>query len=428
LNVGVEIEYGLLTPSLEPVSESQRDSVNRRALELYGGAKLFDYELGASQLELRTPTPPGDVLGDGLAGLLERVGSIEQALRSAVAEHDLRLLRCGANPFVDVAKIERTSTKKYETVPNFHDRYKRFPEGSRDTMIGERQPVDVKGADIISLTNAVQFIVDCRSCDDAIDKLNRSLMIGPFLVAACGNARFLNGADTELADLRMIAWEISHDVRNAAEVLERAPQRVGLPGAYFIDLRDYFERVASYPFILHPDTPEDAFAVGLGIFWLDARVKFNFTSKRAILEFRPLSTQPSLQEDMGALAFYLGRLAWSQESGEQLLDLGLVRENRYAAMRHGLDATLWSVDDGRPKRDPARVVVPREIRRAQCGLESLHLWDETSKNLLARLEDRLTQGTPSDRFALSVSRHQEKGLADQEAIARAISDLGMIVS
>jgi len=425
-HAGIEVECSLLTSEFEPASESQRDSVIAKAHELYGGdEKLYDYELGAAQLEYRTPTPPPDLRAIGWEEYHSNLQKIEDALVSAASDKGLILLRCGANPFVDVDKIERTTTSKYVTVPNFHDRYKRFPLGSPDTKIGGSQLVDVKGADIIALTNAVQFIVDCKNFDDAIDKLNRALMISPVLCSVCGNARFLNGKDTELSDLRMIAWEISHDVRSPAEILERSPQRVGMPDAYFVDLRDYFDRVSSYPFILHPESAAAAFAVGLGIYWLDARIKFNSVAHRAVVEFRPLSVQPSLNEDIAAMAFYLGRLEWSQKSEERLLDLGLVRQNRYSAMRYGLDTELWWMDQGQVKRDNARKVAQKEFERAKIGLDSLSLWNEASQNMLALLEARLQEGNPSDKLASSVNTYALQGIPARSALKSAFADIGM---
>lgn len=439
LHTGMEIEYSLLK-EYEQASEEDRDLVIKDAQAKHQvDDALYDKELGAAQLELRTEGPPPDLIQTGFQGLENHVGSIEQALFTAVREHELLLLRSGSNPFVPVNEILRTTADKYRDVPNHHDIYKRFPLDSPDTKIGSRDKIEVRGADIISLTNAVQFLIDAQSLNDAIDKVNRSLMISPYIWAVSGNARYLDGKDSEMEDLRMLAWEISHDTRTADEVLERDVQRVGLPDSYHVDMRHYFNRSSSFPTILvdpnkyppegFPEVDENFFFyVSLGIYWNDVRLKFNLDRCQAIVEFRPISTQPSLEYDMAIMAFYIGRLAWSQKTNEPLLDLGLVRQNRYRVMRKGLSSVLWQILDGRIILRDAKAVVRDELKKAEIGLEQLQLTSERTGEYFNMLKERLEKGTPAAQLSTLVKQFQAQGFSMEEALTQAYLELGMLIT
>ena len=73
--------------------------------------------------------------------------------------------------------------------------------------------------------------------------LNRAFIAGPYAVTMFANARFLDGKDTGLADLRSLYWEVSHDIRTDYEACRKLSTRVGLPDRYYRDLYDYFADV-----------------------------------------------------------------------------------------------------------------------------------------------------------------------------------------
>jgi gamma-glutamylcysteine synthetase len=410
LKVGLEVEASLLTPDFFPAAQITRDQV------VAENEKFADCELGAAQLEWRTD--PVVLQEDGLKVLVAEFEQKEIQIKRSVAGQAHLLLLSGSNPFVPVSEIVRTVKVKYQQVPDYHNQHR---DPNLTTRIGIRETVDVGDAAVIALANSVQCNVQAADFDDAVDMLNRSFAIGPMAVAMSGNARFLEGTDTGLSDLRMIAWEVSHDTRSVDEKENGKVTRVGLPEAYYRDLRDYFERISDYPFILY--NPDYAFEVGIGLNWRDTRIKF--INDSLVVEFRPVSTQPTAVENLAVVLFYLGRLEWSRQNDELLTPLEIVRYNRDQAMSRGLQGSLISGVDGTQKILSAPEALKLEIDRAQEGLIRRGFKQDEVRKYLGILRDRLgTRRTPSERLARKFYELKKKGFSESEALVLAVNECG----
>lgn len=353
---------------------------------------FVDMELGATQIEVRTD--PIEL--DSIEKLEEEINAKEKMLRTV----DKKVVRIGAIPNIPLHKVKVAPKEKYKVVPKFHDKHR----GSHiQTEIGG---VDFNQANCMSLFSSTQFNIQADSLEDAVDKANRSFMISPFLVAVSGNARIVAGQDTEINDIRMMAWLASHDLRSEEEIKQGKETRIGTPNTYFSSIEDYFSRCSSHPFIL--DIPGAALEVGIGLFWLDTRIKF--IDNKPIVEYRAMSAQPSAKEDVAMAAFYLGRLAYSQKREEPLMDMVTVHANRKSAMKDGLRAIL--VSDG--KEILADTAIENELNKAEYGLLMLGYSDEEIKEHANVIRERLDRWkTPSDIFVEEV---EEKGI--NEALMR----------
>lgn len=395
LRVGLEMEAGIMGTGGRPATEAERNTV-------ISGIPFADVELGASQLEWRTE-PIVINKGPGLGEMIAQAVDRDHVMSEAAAAQGLHILRAGTNPFIAIPEIVRTDKKKYQMVPDFHNAHRL----RTDTVIGENEPVDVGDAAVVSLLNSLQCNTEAESLQGAVNLLNRSLMIGPMVVALSGNARFLSGADTGFADVRMSAWETSHDVRTEEERNNGKALRVGLPSDYFTDAQDYFDRVGSHPFIL--EDPEHALQIGIGLFWNDARIKIIGDS--AVVEFRPVSIQPSVEEDLAIMMFYLGRLMWSTQQQEPLVPMSEVRERRAAAMMQGIA--------------PFQGELPAELSRAKEGLLNAGVPAGLTDGLFFLLEERVTNGkTPADTSADKFQDRLTRNGGDRnEALIHAFDNL-----
>jgi len=145
------------------------------------------------------------------------------------------------------------------------------------------------------------------------------------------------------------------------------------------------------------------FEVGNGIFWRDARLKF-FRDKKTIgIEFRPVAVQPTLHEDISVVLFYIGRLLWSQNVGEQLLPMELVWENKESAMRLGMQAKLHTQVNGKIVLLPATQAAGIEIERAEQGLALLESDAWKRLYFINTLRERIEGGSPGERFVKTVN-------------------------
>jgi hypothetical protein len=389
MKIGFEMEASLIDEIGQPVTEQVRDAIRETV-------PSADPELGAAQIEWRTD--PIELNADGgLRQLVDQAVSRDAQMRDAAASHGAKVLRLGTQPLIAVSEVERTNKQKYKEVPDFHNRKRT----RTNTAIGpNNERVDLNDASVVALLNSLQCNLEAESLEDAVDLTNRSLMIGPLMVALSGNARFLEGKDTTFNDVRATAWETSHDTRTEAERHAGKGLRIGLPVDYFSDMKDYFKRVGSHPFILND--AKNALRIGIGLFWQDTRIKIIGDS--AVVEFRPVSIQPSVQEDIAVMLFYLGRLEWSKMTNEKLMPIEEVRERRAMAMMIGISPFLNELPD--------------ELEKAFATLEHRGLAHDELLPFFDILKQRVIDGqTPADVFAGRV--HSFRG-EREDAIKNAI--------
>lgn len=336
----------------------------------------YGYEAGAAAVEIHPG--PVNLESVGFGGWYSQLAGIETALVARARNHGLCVGRCGTVPWDAGVPTRLTELERYQIVPPFHNKHRSPLWGSR---IGR---ATIPGAEVMGLCNAFQFTLEAESSIDAIDKLNRLLMISPMAVALGANAPLLKGKETGFKDVRFEVWRRSHDVRGLWERAIRRPYRVGLPVDYYYDLNSVLADVARYPFILND--PQNALKVGFGLMWRDARLK-PLAPGRVGVEFRPLSTQPSLFQDIALAVFVVGRLLYSQFMNESLLDMDLVWKSKNQAEKRGLKG--W----------PG---LKKELVHAQAGLEAANLFGSFERDCLAFLQNRVNSGkTPGDELPRS---------------------------
>lgn len=322
----------------------------------------FGSELGASCIEVHPA--PVDLTEVGFSGWLTQLRDLEQRLWVVVEKHGCKVGRYGTIPWADTQNIQRTKTPKYTKVPTFHNVNKK--REIEETING----INVLDAAVVGILNAFQFSIECNGLEDAVDKLNRLYMISPLSVALSGNARFLGGVDTGWEDVRFEAWKRSHDTRSEQDISDGKTLRVGLPNDYFDSIENYMKEVSSYPFILEDEA--HALQIGIGLFWRDARIKF--IKDKAIVEFRPVSTQKTVEEEIEIAAFTIGRLIYSQSKNEELIQMTDVHLNKKEAEMHGLRGRYIYNADFATKTSN---IMLTEIERAQAGLKISGIPDGT---------------------------------------------------
>lgn len=404
---GIEVEYGLIDGEMEQASEGDRDGI------IQDHPDYLDVELGAAQLEMRTD--PID-LRRNPAAILDQLIERDEEIKQSANARGLQLISHGTNPFVPTRGIVRSSNTKYQLVPNHHNDNQRE---NLKTIVGKPDKVDIGDAAIIGIANSVQANIEATNDVDAVDKLNRSFQIGPMVVSMFGNARFLETKDTGIQDIRMIGWEVSHDTRAEADVRAGEVTRVGLPADYYESLEDYFAQIEKYPFILN--TPQAALFVGIGLNWRDTRIKV--VKDSLVVEFRPVSTQATPEENFAAMMFYTGRLFWSQLNEEDILSMQQVEQNRNEAMLNGSQARLWTNVNGNVKRLTASEALKYEIARAKEGLSLAQVEDSTVDDAMALLEAQRRGDNPSRYLAKLRNGYMKRGEQALGALALSLQDV-----
>lgn len=419
LKAGFEMEYTLLDGNNEQASEEQRDRIKERAPE------TLDSELAASVIEARTdPVVPGS-----LGELEDEMREKETLTANAASREGFDLLRYGTNPFPTVEEFERSGEEgsRYDVFASFLDENRN--DGMVTDSFGEKETFDPRDIHYSGMIASTQTNLQAEGLQDAVDKANLAYMFMPYAEALGANARIIEQKDTEISDMRIPLWEASADFRSEEEFENDDTPRAGRIDSYYgkeegQDIEDYFERLD--PIYIGPDVEGAPDAVDQAVMnnWKDVNIKFDREGGNALVEMRPFSIQPSIREDLALSAFMIGRTAYAQEEDEDLMDIGLVNENRENAMYNGLDTELY--DSSGDLRD-AKEVLEDELDYAREGLDSLGVdyesfIDEEGDIFDVTLEQRLQNGqTPGDCSAEAYNRKRRE-MPDEQALAEVMDN------
>jgi len=428
--IGFEIEYSVVNNNngrLELTDQAVRDAAIQRFCQEDGSVGFVGEELGAAQIEICTRPIDIRLTPNPGNALLDEMEYCEQALAGFLKQRGAFLLRIGAYPLIPIRDIQHTMGRdKYEKCPRFHSDNQR---PAMNSFIGTRTSIDVHSAVIPALTNSVQVNFDCDNLEQGIELLNRSLMHAPFVTALGANAGMIDQSDSGFADIRYIAWAISHDIRTWDEALSGADIHIGIPSRYYGDINDYFNSVLRHPFFM--EVPEDkAFAVGIGTYWRDARIKF--LSKpdhiQLVLELRPLSTQPTIEGDYSLLMFYIGRIYYDYLYKSQLLPIEYVRANKELSMRLGRQTRFVAYDEhGQLGSFSFDDLFDREIDLAMQGLSEYGMEQDNVEKIRAYINYNYRTEAPVDHFRTLVQNEIEKKVDMVEAMTTAIQQMKLIV-
>ena len=419
LKVGFEVEYTLLDQENEQASEETRDRIKNQE-------DFLESELAASVVEARTnPVSEPSSMEDLKRELVQK----EERTAELAAEEGFDLLRYGTNPFPTVDEFERSGDEgtRYELFANFLDGVRN--DGMVHDRFGINESFDPRDIHYSGMIASTQTNLQAESLDDAVDKANYGYMFAPFAEALGANARIIEQKDTGISDLRMPVWEDSADFRANDEFGDKPP-RAGKIDSYIgkekgHDIEDYFERLN--PIYVASD-PNSALDQAIDNNWKDINIKF--ADDAVLVELRPFSIQPSVQEDLALSAFMMGRIAYAQDEkihgqeGEELMDIDRVNRNRYTAMYNGMTEKMY---DSSGNHRQAVQVLQDEMDYAWKGLESLGVdyssFVDGERGLFEQVfDERIESGTaPGDR---SADRYNElrQDMPDEEALAKVMGD------
>jgi glutamate---cysteine ligase / carboxylate-amine ligase len=303
LTVGAEEELLLLDPdTLEPAPGSEW-------LLAEIGESWAHPELWSAQIELVSGAAesPADAVGDLRAARTRLVDVLAGRLRIAgLGTHPLAL------PTRD------------------------FHPGERYEAIVERHQV---GARLGALASGLHVHVAVAGPDRALAVYNAMRGYAPLFTALAANAPFVGGVDSGLATVRpMLADALPH-------------QGVGPPLASWAALEELLEWGRRTGAI--PDPAQ---------LWWECRPNLRLGT----IELRAPDTQASLDDAHGLVALahaLVADLCERLDGGEQLpaADTMRIQENRWRAMRFGMEAELIDLD--RDRQVPAREVVAEVLER-----------------------------------------------------------------
>ncbi len=353
---GVEVEVPLVDcTTLQPVPQAVRDELVEQ--------QLGDIEIGAHQLEL-TPPVPFPFTPDGVIAFAHWLHSQWHRVNTALQSHHAMIMPLGSIGWVPIEELTYTQGyDKYHRSPAWHQRH----ANPIQPTYGSVEPVQADNAYWVTCFNSIQVTLDARTDKEAVELVNWSNSLSPLLTALAANAGWLDHRCVCLGDLRVPVWQISHDARPTSERSSTAP-RVGLPNHHITSIPDYLADIVRYPFVLnHEGSLEHAWEIGNGMCWRESRLKVFEQSQRLAVEFRPLSLQPTIEENINLVLLYLGLANWGLHNHAEPTNVPQLHAQKREAEAYGLYGNIaWG---NQAKRIEAWENVPRLIACARSGLE-----------------------------------------------------------
>src|SRR3989338_1328040 len=420
------------------VFNSVREIVKERGGDLAAELGDFDFEVNT-----RAKTLTGSVFRDEEKEIATKMAQVE----AAAHQRGLTTLLSG---LTETARREDLVLAHLVQDEQKNHRYGGINQG---VMRSRGGPIDItiaNHAHTPAFKNSFDHIMADALCaalqthiklrDPALDfarYMNASLILAAPIIAASASTPFVLGEGPLWADSRISVFEQSIDWRSPeVRSLESTP--CNFPNRYYSNIGEFYGETLKIP-VLIPDLSfgknaagkalisSPSFRLMVGTDWRWVRPVWhqgNDEKRYMTLEFRPMSSGPTVVDMVANAALYLGAVHYLAENSDPATKNPVIpylaaRNNFYVAARDGLDALLF----WRGRNMPAREVVRETLDFAKEGHALLGIDSSDSKRYLGIIKVRCCMGTPGDIKTAEYQDYKQRNSDDRwgamEQIVRA---------
>ena len=245
----------------------------------------------------------------------------------------------------------------------------------------------------VTVINELHVQVQALNVPDLINLFNYSQMITAPLVCLGANSGITNGKELKNIEQQIEIFEKSEGVYDG---LTDYP-RVGLFPGYIQSLYEFMNVALSFKPLYYPSDGQavTAFDLMLGIYYSWTRIRYGLTpTPHFRIEFRPLSVQPTMIENIALSEFYIKSLLALVHQKTPLLAEEHIRYNFTSAVQHGMKAKLfWNLGDGLNKY-PVNIILGSLLNKISDG--------EYSYIIEQRIKD---QKSPTEKLIEQTNKH-----------------------
>ena len=337
LTIGIEEEY----QTIDPDSRDLRSHINT---EILSKGKLLLKEAVKAEMHQSVVE-----VGTGVCGNIKEASKELKCLRQEIVnlakQNGLRLAAAATHPFADWRDQAIYPDQRYETIVE-----------------------DLKIVARANLIFGLHVHIGIEDREAAIQLMNAARYFLPHILALSTNSPFWRGMDTGLKSYR-------------CKVFDKFP-RTNIP--------DYFPSVGEYDRFVNLLVKTGCIDNAKKIWW-DIRPHPNFPT----LEFRICDVPMRADETIAIAALIQATIAklyklYEANQGFRLYRRALIMENKWRALRYGLDGKL--IDFGKETEVPARDLIYEYLNFVDDVVDELGSRDEI--NYIHRI---LEHGTGADR-------------------------------
>ncbi len=335
--IGIEEEY----QTIDPVSRDLRSHLEAEILEK---GKLLLKERVKAEMHQSVVE-----VGTGICRDIQEARSDVTELRRGIIElarkNGLRLAAAGTHPFADWRNQEIYPDERYHTIVQ-----------------------DLKMVARANLIFGLHVHIGVEDRETAIQIMNAARYFVPHILALSTNSPFWLGMDTGLKSYR-------------CKVFDKFP-RTNIP--------DYFPSYGEYESFVNLLVQTNCIDNAKKIWW-DIRPHPNFPT----LEFRCCDVPMRVDETIALAALIQATVAklyklYSANQGFRLYRRALIMENKWRALRYGLDGDL--IDFGKKCEVPLRVLMDEYLEFVDDVVDELG-----SRQELQYIHEILRNGSGADR-------------------------------
>ncbi|RME83399.1 MAG: carboxylate-amine ligase [Caldilineae bacterium] len=336
LTVGIEEEYQIIDPETRELTSYITQLLNE-------GSVIVDRELKPEFLQSQVEL--GTAVCSSIEELYEELARQRGAICHLAEQRGLKIASAGTHPFSHWLDQEITP---------------------RDRYVGLLEELQVVAQRLLIFGMHVHIGIEDR--DFAIDCMNVMRYMVPHISALATSSPFWNGRNTGLKSYRAVLFS---DL-----------PRTGLP--------DYFPDWAAFERFVEALVNTGCIPDGSKIWW-DVRPHWQFPT----LEFRMCDACTTIEEAIAIAALLQAIVAWLWDLRQRnmtfrLYRRDLIEENRWRAIRYGLDGKL--IDWGKEKELPARWLLRELLRLVDPFVEELG-----SRRFIEPIYSILEKGSSADR-------------------------------
>ena len=395
-NFGIEIEFSLVDTNNILVPKSAQAICN--ALKEYP----ISTEYGSFQIEIN-PLPM-TVTKQSYKKLYDLTQETRKKIEAIANEKKIQLIPIGIPFSVDTIDFHSKnivtpspryliSTKYFHRV-NKTGSYLYFSDGKNTNLPGNSG---------LSIINELHVHLQALNRTDLISLFNYSQMITSPFVSLGANSGIVNSKELIYRDFQISIFEQAEGIYDGPPNIPRT----GLYPGYINTIDDFFNAILDFKPLYYPDDGlnSTAFELIIGKYFGWTRIRFGKNpSSHLRIEFRPMSSQPTIIENIALAEFYTNTILGLIKDNHTLLPDKYLKNNLYSAMKFGMDAKLfWDMGEG-VKQYPVDMILKY--------LFDLSLEGNYSDIVLKRIDqkmspaDKLIEDTKKFGFAKSIKNYK----------------------